>query len=343
MAVCDGADLIVAPQKSKGRSPGPAGVSEIEDGFALRKLRSLAAAEKSRTPEATDQCAIPAPLAKHILSSYTLANPTSKRAVSDYVWTQARGEKVLHAEKVKTERALGSDHDCWDVHTNADRYWVITSPTNLYSQHDFPSLDFTLSFHIGVTARIVERSRGAPNDAQKARMPPVWRRWEQAAETLDMAQEAEDFQAVGMKCRECLLELVRSLSRPGIVPSGEDPPQGSNFLAWSGFIANNVAAGTSADRIRGHLKSTAKSAWELASWLTHATGAGHHDAEFVLDATHNVIAIFGQAVIRHESGMPERCPRCSSYNLDVGFNPELARPYVTECEECGWQSPVAEK
>ena len=38
MAVCDSADLIVAPQKSKGRSPGPAGVSEIEDGFAFREL-----------------------------------------------------------------------------------------------------------------------------------------------------------------------------------------------------------------------------------------------------------------------------------------------------------------
>ena len=191
--------------------------------------------------------------------------------------------------------------------------------------------------------KLAWQSRGAPNDAQKARMPPVWRRWEQAAETLDMAHEAEDFQAVGMKCRECLLELVRSLSRPEMVPSGEDPPQGSNFSAWSGLISNNVAAGTSADRIRGHLKSSVKSTWELASWLTHATGAGHHDAEFVLDATHNVIAIFGQAVIRRESGMPKRSPRCSSYHLDVGFNPELSRPYVTECEECGWQSPVAAK
>ena len=52
-----------------------------------------------------------------------------------------------------------------------------------------------------------------------------------------------------------------------------------------------------------------------------------------------VLAAFGMAVIRHESGSPERCPNCGSYNLDVGFNPELARPYVSECEECGWQSP----
>ena len=59
----------------------------------------------------------------------------------------------------------------------------------------------------------------------------------------------------------------------------------------------------------------------------------------MLDATHTVLAAFGSAVIRHESGSPERCPKCGSYNLDVGFNPELPRPYVSECEECGWQSP----
>lgn len=33
------------------------------------------------------------------------------------------------------------------------RWWVITNPTNLYSHYEFPSADYTLSFHIGVVAR----------------------------------------------------------------------------------------------------------------------------------------------------------------------------------------------
>jgi hypothetical protein len=317
-----------------------ADVSDIEDGFALKRRRENARTRgKKRRRAPRGEHTIPPRPAKHILGSFTLANPTSKRAVSDYVETQARGEKVLHAEKVKSEHILGTDHDCWDVHTNKDRYWVITSPSNLYSQHYFPSLDFTLSFHVGVTARIMARSRGAPDDAQKARLTPAWRRWEQAAETLDMAEEAEDFQAVGMKCRECLIQLARSLAKPEMVSSGEDAPQRSNFISWSELIANTVAGGASAERVRGHLKATAKSAWELAGWLTHANDATRRDAVFVLNATHAVLAAFGSAVIRHESGSPERCPSCGSYNLDVGFNPELPRPYVSECEECGWQSP----
>jgi hypothetical protein len=315
-------------------------MSDIEDGFALKRRREEPRALGKRPHRAPPgEHTIPPPPAKHILGSFTLANPTSKRAVSDYVETQARGEKVLHAEKVKSEHILGRDHDCWDVHTNKDRYWVITSPSNLYSQHYFPSLDFTVSFHVGVTARIVARSRGAPDDAQKARLTPAWRRWEQAAETLDMAEEAEDYQAVGVKCRECLIQLVRSLAKQDIVPPGEVAPQRSNFISWSELIANAIAGGASAERVRSHMKVTAESAWELAGWLTHANRAVRHDAVFTLDATHNVLAAFGVAIIRHESGAPERCPRCGSYNLDVGFNPELPRPYVSECEECGWQSP----
>jgi hypothetical protein len=314
-------------------------LSDIEDGFSLKRRREKGRTRKKpRRPTPRDHT-IPPPPAKHILGSFTLANPTSKRAVSDYVETQARGEKVAHAEKVKSEHILGTDHDCWDVHTNKDRYWVITSPSNLYSQHFFPSLDFTLSFHVGVTARIFARSRGAPDDAQKARLMPAWRRWEQAAETLDMAQEAEDFQAVGVKCRECLIQFIRSLAKPDMVPPGEVSPQRGNFLSWSELIANAVAGGPSAERIRGHLKAIAKSAWELAAWLTHANAGTRQDAVFVLDATHTVLAAFGSAVIRHESGSPERCPNCGSYKLDVGYNPELPRPYVSECEECGWQSP----
>jgi hypothetical protein len=318
---------------------GVADMSDIEDGFALKRRRENARARKKSLRAPRGEHTIPPQAAKHILGSFTLANPTSKRAVSDYVETQARGERVLHAEKVKSEHILGSDHDCWDIHTNKDRYWVITSPSNLYSQHYFPSLDFTLSFHTCVTARIMARSRGAPDDAQKARLTPVWRRWEQAAETLDMAEEAEDFQAVGVKCRECLIQLVRSLAKPEMVPPGEDSPKRGNFISWSGLIANAIAGGASAEHVRGHLKATAKSAWELAAWLTHANGAARQDAVFVLDATHTILAAFGSAVIRHESRSPERCPNCGSYNIDVGFNPELPKPYVSECEECGWQSP----
>jgi len=145
-----------------------ADMSDIEDGFALKRQRAkVGYGPKKRIRAPRGEHTIPPPPVKHILASFTLANPTSKRAVTDYVEVQAR-EQVLHAEKVKTEHILGRDHDCWDIHTDQDRYWVITGPTNLYSQHYFPSLDFTLSFHIGVTTRVMARARRSQRCAEGA-------------------------------------------------------------------------------------------------------------------------------------------------------------------------------
>ncbi len=79
------------------------------------------------------------------------------QAIKEYVGSQARDEIVLHLEKVASERIFGRDHDVWDVHTDKERWWVVTEPTNLYSQRLMPSLDYTLSFHIGLMARVAAR------------------------------------------------------------------------------------------------------------------------------------------------------------------------------------------
>lgn len=120
-------------------------VSEIEDGFAMKRQQESARENrKKKRGSSRGGCTVPPPPLKHILSSYTMSNPISERAISDYFETQARDEKVQHAERIMSEHVGGNDYDCWDVHTDKDRYWVITSPTNFYSQHYFPSLDYTL-------------------------------------------------------------------------------------------------------------------------------------------------------------------------------------------------------
>lgn len=285
-----------------------------------------------------DACVIPPPPVKHILKSYTLLSPSNAKEISGYVEWQARGEKVQHAERMKTEHLLGRDYECWDVHTQRDRYWVITSPTNLYSQKLFPSLDYTLSFHVGVMLRVEARQKGAPDAAKSARLVAVWRRWEEASTALEAAEEAEEFQAVGMRCRECLIQLVRSVGKAEMVPEGLEVPQRSNVIGWTEHIANTVAAGTSAEHLRGHLKGMAKSTWQLAQWLTHAGNAARWDAASVLDATQAAIVAFGSAVMRYESGSPDRCPKCGSYSVSVRYNPEATRRYISACEKCDWQS-----
>jgi len=96
----------------------------------------------------------PAELGRYSIDS----DPHSEMDIANYVGGQARDETIQHVEKIKQEIVLGDTYEIWDVTTDKDRWWVITNLTNLYPQKHFPSLDYTLSFHIGLMMRLRSRS-----------------------------------------------------------------------------------------------------------------------------------------------------------------------------------------
>ena len=282
---------------------------------------------------------IPGPVPVSVLQSAVLKRHAhEEQAIREYVEWQASNENVVHLEKVTTENLFERKLDAWDVRTNRNRYWVITNPTNLYLQKLFPSLDYTLSFHVGVTTRMMAQRKATVTDEQQDRLAAAWRRWTQVAESLDRADEAEDFQAVGMRCRECLVTLIRTIANEKMVPDGQSSPKASDFIHWSELIANTIARGASADEIRAYLKSISKSSWQLVNWLTHTSNAVRFDGHMAIDATEGVITAFGAALTRYEGGVPDRCPKCSSYRIAVVYRPDLNSdsPYVPMCESCGW-------
>ena len=172
-----------------------------------KKKSSKAPPSAAVKPASRTDCAFPPALPKAEL--HKLLFRQSEREgdeIASYVEWQARGEeKVLHAEKVASERVFGREYDVWDVHTDKERWWVLTNPTNLYSQTLMPSLDYTLSFHIGLMARVAARREPDGTDAEQEFLLVTTRKMVQASEAFDLADEAEEFQAVGMRCRESLL------------------------------------------------------------------------------------------------------------------------------------------
>ena len=58
--------------------------------------------------------------------------------VREYFEWQAPDLEVTFMQKVYSEAVLNTRHDVWDIHTNKDRWWVITGGTNLYSQRAIP-------------------------------------------------------------------------------------------------------------------------------------------------------------------------------------------------------------
>ena len=303
---------------------------------AKRHLQNIKRKKEHLSSKASGACVIPPRVSDEVLNRFTLGrNENEANRIAEYVeWQCSKTkERVTYLEKVQTEHVFGNRHDCWNVRTNKERYWIITTPTNLYSQELFPSLDYTLSFHIGVMARLQARQRGAHDDRLGDRLAAAFRRWEQAAEALEKSEESEEVQAVGMRCRECLIAFVKSISNSKMIPEGTETPKAADFIQWVELIANAVAAGEHSKEIRRHLKTIAESTWQLVSWLTHAVNAVRYDGETAISATYAVLNAFGAALLRYERPTGDRCARCGSLRLQVIYQPDSDE--AVGCESCG--------
>ncbi|HXN88123.1 MAG TPA: hypothetical protein VN890_02015 [Methylocella sp.] len=281
-------------------------------------------------------CVIPSAIPVESLSCFVFEhNEPNADEIAAYVEGQSRGETVKHAEKVMTEHILGQKYECWDVRTNKARLWVITPTTNLYDQKLFPSLDYTLSFHLGLVARFMAQHEPKTGVLEQMTLPAAWRRWEQAGQALNKAEEPEAFQSVGMLCRECLIAMVRDLALPEMVPENTDRPKDADVVGWCALIADRVAHGPSASRVRGYLKAISKAGWELVNWLTHAHGATRADGLFAHELAQHILAMFGTAMLRHRQGISDRCDVCGSYQFELWAD-EPGIPLMPRCCSCGW-------
>ena len=128
--------------------------------------------------------------------------------VREYFEWQAPDLEVTFMQKVYSEAVLNIRQDVWDIHTNKDRWWVITGGTNLYSQEQFPNMDLALTFHIGLMLRIPRTEKQQENDLRILPFGPVFEKMEEAGSAVTQAQNLSDYQAVGVRCREALLELI---------------------------------------------------------------------------------------------------------------------------------------
>ncbi len=257
-----------------------------------------------------------------------------ERHVREYVEGQVRDKRdpVMLVQKVGSERVLGETHAMYDVQCKKSRWWVISSPLNLYLQKDFPSVDMALTFHVGIALRMMQRSRREQPEETEGYGSGAWRRYEQAVDTMDSADEAEDFQAVGVKCREALIALAQEYADARWVGSPGSVPKSADVKGWGEVFAQKLATG----RSRTYLKGLFDTTWDLAVWLQHFKNATEWDAELVLDATSHLLGVLAVFVRRMDQGSPTRCPGCGSYRVTESFEAvDEPEPRFTETPVCG--------
>lgn len=291
--------------------------------------------------ELDDECTIPAALPPSVMGLHTFTtSPYDEQHVRDYVGNVYDDDEIVHLELIKSESIMGQRLEAWDVWGKIRRYWVISKPVmNVYEQEYFKSLDYTISFHIGLTMRMNERQSKDPRQGNKERLLETWRHFYQAVEQADLAEEAFQFQAVGNSCRDCLLSLVMGLRECDSVKEVKSELKSADFIHWTELIADLIAAGSSSSATRSYLKSTSKAAWQFVSWLVHAKNAIAIDAFMALSATDIAVSAFETALTKHESKMPDRCPSCNSYRMTTYYDPSLEfLQYVNVCKSCDWRS-----
>lgn len=188
--------------------------------------------------------------------------------VREYFEWQAPDLEVTFMQKVYSEAVLSTRHDVWDIHTNKDRWWVITGGTNLYSQNQFPNMDLALTFHIGLMVRIPRTEEQQEKDIRILPFGPVFERMEEAGTAVTQAHRLSDYQAVGVRSREALLELI-AVAQDAAVWKTDAPPQRANFRAWTEIICNDLLPSDTNKERRGALKGALESAWTFSNWLTH--------------------------------------------------------------------------
>ena len=110
-----------------------------------------------------------------------------RAGVKDYMRSQAPDLSVDFLQKVYSEMLGQVRHDVWDVHTDGGRWWVITSPSNLYSQDDFPNMDLALTFHVGLCIRIPRSERPSLSSIPAEPFGECFRMLQEASEALSHA------------------------------------------------------------------------------------------------------------------------------------------------------------
>ncbi|UGV27002.1 hypothetical protein E0H22_15675 [Rhodopseudomonas boonkerdii] len=262
-----------------------------------------------------------------------------RRSVEEYFLWQSPEATISFLQKVYCETVAGHRHDVWDVHASDGRWWIITNPTNLYSQTQFPNMDYAVTFHLGLCLRIPRTDSENKADAFFTPFSAVLNELNVLPDALGQAKSLSDYQGIGVKCRELLLSFVGA-AQDAINWSVEKPPQRANFRAWIDIIFDTVLGGQAQQERRRLFKSLFNEAWTFSNWLTHTKSATWHDAEAAQTTIDHAIGFGTSLLLRVIRLVPEECPKCGSPDIAPQESRPAERPNTVwqrpACRDCDW-------
>ena len=277
--------------------------------------------------------------------------------VKNYVEWQSQGKcTVLSAKTEQHFDDLGVDVYVWNVKTDTDGdWWVVegdTVPMNLYSQSAYYfGADEVYSFHMGLMQRMSAAQdeynpedfvNGVTLDAEIA--PQLFRKLKSVAALIDTAKEIEDFQAIGVQCRETLIELGNHIYNPMMAGSGEQP-QASNFKRKSELFIQFYLKGSENSDYRNIIKKLTEATWDYANKITHSRSATYYEVSTCVTLSISLEGLYENILQKDfDTHSQYHCSICQSKKLSiVGDDSDedgIVQKLYLHCEECGGTTEV---
>lgn len=277
--------------------------------------------------------------------------------VKKYVEDQSQGKCiVLSAKPEQHFDDLGVDVCVWNVKTDTDGdWWVVEGdgiPMNLYPQSAYYfGTDEVYSFHMGLIQRMsTTQDKYCPEDfvngvtLETEIAPLLFRKLKSVAALIDTAKETEDFQAIGVQCREILIELGNHIYHP-MMAGVEEQPQASNFKRKAELFVQFYLKGSENSDYRSIIKKLTEAAWDYANKITHSRSATYYEASTCVTLCIALVGAYENILQKVFDPLAQYyCSVCKSKKLSIDGSDAnedgMVEKLYLHCEECGATTEV---
>lgn len=266
----------------------------------------------------------------------------TEKHIKDYFKSFRDIGRIINIKCEETFTDLGVDVNVWNVKTSKGAYWVVegeTAPMNLYTQdgHYF-SADEAYSFHMGITQRLTKRHQDnfkhiideIPLDI--ARLKSINRKLRMASEKLAIDLEPEEFQAIGLMCRESLVELSKELCKRNKELIKSKGFKTSDFKNVSNEFIDLYIPGSNNAELRNHSRKLVEIAWSYSSSIVHSPNKTYPDVKIALLFTSSVVSLLENLFFKYIGFDNEPvCPKCGSKKIEIN---EINNKIIAICKSC---------
>jgi len=248
--------------------------------------------------------------------------------IIDYFKTFKDIGKIANIKCEETFKDLGVDVNVWNVKTSKGAYWVVegeTVPMNLYTQNaSYFSADEAYSFHMGIAQRLAKRHQEnfkhvideIPLDIERLRS--INRKLNMASQKLSIDLEPEEFQSIGLICRESLIELSKEICKRNKELIKSKGFKTSDFKNVSNAFIDLYASGSNNAELRNHSRKLVEIAWSYSSSIVHSPNKTFPDVKIGLLFTSTVVSLLENLFFKHIGFDNEPvCFNCGSKKIEI--------------------------